>query len=158
VKALVVKNPWSWCIVQAAHDPGAKTVENRGWATPWRGDLAIIEGRALDRDALDHPLVTRTIERWSVGRPALWPEWEATRGVVVAVVRLHTVCLRSRSKTGLCTCPPWAVSGQAHWRYDNVRPLPEPVPARGLQGVFDLPPEAEAAVRAQLDDTTEATT
>jgi hypothetical protein len=153
VKALVVRNPYAWCIFQAAHDPGAKTVENRGWTTPHRGDLAVVEGRTLDRDALDHPLVTRTIDYFADGRGRLLPEWEAARGVVVAVVNLHTVCLRSRSKAGLCTCPPWAVSGQAHWRFDNVRPLPEPVPARGLQGVFDLPADVEAAVRGQIGGT-----
>lgn len=150
MKGLVVKNPYAWCIVQAAHDPEAKTVENRTWATPYRGDLAIIEGRALDRDALDHPLVTRTIDYFADGRGKLSPEWETTRGVVVAVVNLHTVCLRSRSRAGLCTCGPWAVSGQAHWRFDNVRPMAEPVPVRGWQGVRDLPADVETAVRAQL--------
>lgn len=150
MKALVIQNPWAWCVVQAWTDPDAKTVENRGWSTPHRGDLAIVEGRTLDDEALDHPLVAGTIERWSVGRPTLWPEWEATRGVVVAVVNLHTVCLRSRARTGLCTCPPWAVSREAHWRFDQVRPLPEPPRVRGMQGLFDLPADVEAAVRAQV--------
>lgn len=150
MKALVVQNPWAWCIAQASQDPDAKTVENRSWTTPHRGDLAIVEGRTLDEEALDHPLVTRAIDRFADGRGRLPAEWEATRGVVVAVVRLHTVCLRSRSRPGLCTCPPWAVSGQAHWRFDTVRPLSDPPRVRGMQGLFDLPGDVEAAVRAQM--------
>jgi hypothetical protein len=154
MKALVVKNPWAWCITQSAHDPDAKTVENRSWATPWRGELAIIEGRALDYDALSHPLVNVVADEWlSEHDPAVACPWVQTRGAVVAVVNLHAMCLRSRSKAGLCTCPAWAVSGQAHWRFDNVRPLAEPVPVRGMQGLFDLPANVEAAVRGQIGGT-----
>jgi hypothetical protein len=151
VKALVIRNPYAWCISRVPFDPDAKTVENRNWSTPHRGDLAIVEGRALDRDALDHPLVTRAIDYWAGGRGAVRGEWETARGVVVAVVRLHAVCLRSRGKPGLCTCGPWAVSRQAHWRLDRVRPLPVPVPVRGRQGLFNLPADVESAVRAQIE-------
>lgn len=35
----------------------------------------------------------------------------------------------------------------------NARPLSEPVPCRGMLGLWRLPEEAEKAVRAQLEET-----
>ncbi len=156
MKGIVIRNPWSWCITQAWRDPDAKTVENRSWTHPHRGDLAIIEGRALDHDALDHPLV-----QWCItGRPAdpgvdgEWGQpWAAGRGAVVCVVDMWSVCDQSRDFGLPCDCGPWAVDGQAHHRYRDVRPVPEPVPVRGWQGIRDLPADVGAAVRAQIGGT-----
>ena len=45
---------------------------------------------------------------------------------------------------------PWAdpLAG-CHWRLDQVRVLPEPVPARGMPGLWRVPPDAEIEVRKQ---------
>lgn len=40
--------------------------------------------------------------------------------------------------------------GRGVWRFRNMRRLAKPVPVRGGQQWFNLPPEVEAAVRAQL--------
>lgn len=152
MKALVVHNPWAWCIRRAAVDPAAKTIENRGWDTSHRGTVAIIAGRRVDKPALSHPLVTATADRWAaeatpaeLGSP--WP-WTVAPGVVVAVVDLYGVC----GRTG-CRCGPWAVTGQYHWRLQRIRPLRRPVPAVGMQRLFNLQPDAAvAAVRAQLQE------
>jgi hypothetical protein len=63
-------------------------------------------------------------------------------GAILAVADLVDVTRDASS--------PWAEPGQVHWLLANVRPLAEPVPCRGWQNVWDLPPEVEAAVRAQL--------
>jgi hypothetical protein len=155
MKGLVVQNPWAWCIAQAADDPKAKRVENRGWPTDHRGDLAIIAGRRVDREALDHPLVEATITRWTHGRPIssfapqVWP-WEQGVGAVLCVVDLYDVCDDARGWTGRCGCPQWAVPGEFHHRYRNVRPLDDVVPVRGWLGLRDLPADVESAVREQL--------
>ncbi len=161
MKGIVIRNPWAWCITQAWRDPDAKTVENRGWTHPHRGDTAIITGRAVDRDALTHPLVAATIERWFGG--ALWAwagvmPWEQGLGAVTAVVDMWDVCDTLTAggwDLGVrCGCQPgWAMPDLYHHRYRNVRPLAEPVPVRGWQGVRDLPADVETAVRAQIGGT-----
>jgi hypothetical protein len=47
VKALSVRQPWAWLIVA-----GYKDVENRKWATNFRGKIYIHAGKILDRAGL----------------------------------------------------------------------------------------------------------
>jgi hypothetical protein len=152
VKALTIQNPWAWCIARAAVDPEAKTIENRGWPTAYRGDLLIHAGRRVDTEACDHPLIMATALRWSGyprhPAPAWVPPWEQGVGAVLAVATLVDDACGRRGMG--CRCGPWAVPGQYHWRLSNVRQLAEPVPARGAQGLWTPPPEVEAAVREQL--------
>lgn len=55
-------------------------------------------------------------------------------GAVVAVVDLVDICTDSAR----CYCGRWAPIGLNHWKLDNVRPLAEPVLARGKQGLWDI--------------------
>lgn len=48
-------------------------------------------------------------------------------------------------------CDPWAMSGQFHIELADVRPIPEPVPCRGMLGLWRLPEDVEKAVRGQLE-------
>lgn len=151
LKALVVRNPWAWCIARAAVDPRAKAVENRGRTTAYRGLLAIVAGKQLDYEACRHPLVQAVADRWvtSVSGDLTVPlhPWRDAPGAVLAVADLYDVCER----TG-CQCGPWAVTGQYHLRLQHVRALRDPVPVRGAQWLFNLPGDAETAVRSQLQE------
>ena len=51
-------------------------------------------------------------------------------------------------------CSPWAIPGQWHIELADVRPLPEPVPAKGALGLWRLPEDVEKAVREQLSEVT----
>ena len=152
MKGLVVQNPWAWCIARAEVDPAAKLVENRSWAPGHDGShIAIIAGRTVDRDALDHPQVAATISRWLGAAAGTWVgvmPWEQGPGAVIAVARYVGVCLPSDTGRD-CSCGPWAVPGQLHWDLCDVRALAEPVPVRGRLGLFDLPADVEARVREQ---------
>lgn len=152
MKALTVKPPWSWAIAR-----GGKNVENRTWAHPWRGPIAIHAGKSWDEDGEDSPMVLDAWTKFAADLPpmnchhgplrpeSLWMEF----GAVIAVATLTDVC--SPDDEGYdCECGPWAVPYQYHWRLTDVRPLAEPVPARGALGLWTLPDEVEAAVRAQL--------
>lgn len=44
---------------------------------------------------------------------------------------------------------PWAVPGQEQWRFGRVFALPEPVPCKGAQGLWRVPDDVAARVRAQ---------
>lgn len=128
MKGLVVLQPWAHAIAWSGKD-----VENRSWrpATNLR-TLAIIAGRRVDRGALEE--FAEPDGGWPLGK-------------VVAVVTIggsHRDCDGSCSK--------WAMPGEVHWQLRNVRPLPEPVPCPGWQGVRNIPAEVRAAVRAQLTE------
>ena len=48
MKIISVRQPWAWLIVQ-----GYKDVENRTWATGYRGHLLIHAGKKIDQEAID---------------------------------------------------------------------------------------------------------
>lgn len=48
MKALTIKQPWAHLIVT-----GQKDIENRSWATAYRGPVLIHAGKSLDVDGLD---------------------------------------------------------------------------------------------------------
>jgi hypothetical protein len=151
MKALTVRQPWAWAI-----SSGHKRVENRSWATRYRGQLAIHAGLAWDQDG-----VAALLELCDFGQ-ALPPKWWTEPGVlpagaVVAVVDLIGVCSETvstmrRAPLGQvwCGCGPWAVPGAHHWQRDDVRGLAEPVPCRGAQGIWTVPDDVAGRINDQL--------
>jgi len=107
---LTVRQPWASLIVD-----GVKTVENRSWATTYRGRLWIhasasrVDAVADYRDIVDN----------------------ASRGAILGCVRLVDVTTDADS--------PWATPGQCHWLLADARRLQSAVPARGRLGLWPLP-------------------
>lgn len=129
MKALTVQQPWAWAIAA-----GHKDIENRTWATSYRGPLAIHAGKTwassgdvqICRSVLEDLGVVKADEQ--VGDRHL-----LATGAIVAVVDLAGVCEDPR-----CRCSVWAGIGWKHWQLKNPRPLTEPVPASGRQGLWDI--------------------
>lgn len=48
MKALSIRQPWAWAIVN-----GHKTIENRTWATTYRGPLLIHASKSLDPHGME---------------------------------------------------------------------------------------------------------
>ena len=48
MRALSINNPWGWAIAS-----GLKDIENRDWATKFRGEFLIHVGLKIDRDAYE---------------------------------------------------------------------------------------------------------
>jgi len=161
MRALSLWQPWASFV-----DAGLKTVETRSWGTDYRGEVAIHaahrrprleEGEAILRaagpnlglrvlDVMDRP-------------PAL--------GAVVAVARI-SACFRVLSAAdcghrlwvaaaatpgGASVSPVEAVLGDLSpgrfaWLLADIRPLREPHPLRGRQGLWTLSAEEDRAIRA----------
>lgn len=66
---------------------------------------------------------------------------ELSRGAVVAVARVADMEWRS----------PWAADGRKPWFLSSVKVLEKPVPCRGYQRLWTLPPEVEVEVRRQYE-------
>lgn len=113
--ALTVRQPWAWAIIHAGKD-----VENRTWPTEHRGPLAIHAGQQLDASGAGF-----------LKRLDFYPcDDELLRGAVIGIVDVVD-CVRNHDS-------PWADDGQYHWVLHNPRPLPEPIPYRGMQGLFTV--------------------
>lgn len=142
IRALTLWQPWAGAIAY-----GAKRVENRTWPVPSGliGQvIAIHAGQRFDHGAR------------LCGRPAprQAPPELLRRGAVLAVAQLASCHFPGR-RPGACghaglLCSRWAARGEYHWVLRQVQPLPEPVPARGFQGLWRLPREVEQAIHAQL--------
>lgn len=131
MKALTICQPYAHMIAC-----GEKRVENRTWPTQYRGPLLIHAGKS---------------RAWLTDSD---PDGMAF-GAVVATAQLVD-CLRvERIKCGdYADRYPW-LKGHRHalgpwcWVLGDVAVLQEPVPARGAQGLWDLPwPSSDSVVNA----------
>jgi len=135
VKALVVRRPWPELIAC-----GVKDVENRGRNTSYRGPLLIVAGKGWDPDAA--PFAARLGAAISSN-----PDDHPTGAV--AVVDLTGVC-SSASNGSACDCSQWGWLCQHHWCLANSRRFAEPVPVRGMPGLWTPTADVIAAVSEQL--------
>jgi hypothetical protein len=87
VKVIVIRQPWAWLIVN-----GFKDIENRSWATRYRGPLLIqASAHRLSKEEMQEH---RTYAR---RRKVELPE-EFDLGGIVGMVRLEDCVYKSRSK------------------------------------------------------------
>lgn len=160
MKALTLWQPWNWLIAR-----GHKPVENRVWAPPdymCGKPIALHAGLSHDGGALDfatEALVKLGEVDAAVDLMMREVEKNHVRGAVEAVamlagaVHIDGCQLRAVANLGsevhAMRAHPFAV-GPWCWVFAGVRALPEPVPCRGFQGLWELPEDVESAVLAQL--------
>jgi hypothetical protein len=134
LQALTLWQPWAWAV--ATPEVG-KDVENRGWTPPPSAlgrPLAIHAGLTYDAGS-----AARIADELGVRVPG---KAECARGAVVAVAVLARAQAQSRSR--------WYVPGNVAWCLEGTVALPRPVPCKGAQGLWRLPPETLAQVRDQV--------
>jgi hypothetical protein len=149
VKAISVRQPWARCIAV-----GAKTIENRGRTTSYRGPLAIHTSKAPDLEADTDPRILRLFgPDPRVGAPV---------GAVVAVADLidcHVAVSYGR-QPGTC-CEPWGerwyaspagVGRAIHLVFADIRALNRPVHCAGAVMLpWDLRPGTSTRVVRHVD-------
>jgi ASCH domain len=117
MNVLTVKQPWAWAIVN-----GIKTIENRSWATAYRGPLLI------------HAGVSRTDLGAEGDRMPGLPPYEAlTYGAIIGVADLVEVVPLEQVKN-----QPFA-TGPICWIFANARPLSTPFACRGALSLWNPP-------------------
>ena len=142
VKAITLHEPWASLIAAAADLPEheGKRHETRSWRTKHRGTLAIHAAKTKkslsflkeSRPARD-VLATLGYEKKS----------DLPFGKVVAVAEL-TDCVSTDDRGYVAEVAHQDqlfgnfAPGRYAWRLENIRRLPEPVAARGKQGLWDL--------------------
>lgn len=114
-KALTIHQPWASLIMA-----GIKDIENRRWSTKHRGPLWVHAGRATDSTAS------------ATGARRLLDTDDLPAGMVLGLVTVTDVVQHHPSQ--------WAEHGYWHWILADPRPLAEPIPFRGSQGLWNFPP------------------
>ena len=155
MKDLVLYQHWASLMAT-----GAKTIETRAWFTSYRGDLAICAGRTWDivcSNCLGDLPIQQALREMNTGGGRVGVEKRHLPfGKVLCVVQLDDVLPTETAKQR------WRAlyeeqqyfgdftDGRFAWFTENLRPLREPVPVTGRQGLFELPRDVELKVREQL--------
>lgn len=124
MKTLSVRQPWAWLIVQ-----GIKTVENRTWATAYRGEFLIHASARFDLAAGDFDELREAV-RADYG---VWIPDDLPRGGIVGQARLADCLLDCSEENDII----WHEPGCYAFLLRDARPLPFQ-PQKGRLGFFDV--------------------
>lgn len=142
--ALSLHRPWAALILH-----GDKDVENRTWRTSHRGLLFLHAAKTWDTAALQ--LAGRVAELPGFS----WRREDHPTGIVGAVEVVEVCSATVTNPRHRCTCGPWAIAGQHHWRLHRPAEFDAPISCNGRQRLWALPrdvwPLAEAAL-ARAED------
>jgi len=134
MKAISLWQPWASAIAL-----GHKSIETRGWSTKYRGPLAIHAAKRWTRAEREFAAEERALGRMPERLPL---------GAVVATCDLVDV---ERAEDIVSTISGLErhygdyYPGRFGWILQDVRALPEPIPATGKQGFWEwMPPEGFA--------------
>ncbi len=127
MKALSIRQPWAWLITE-----GHKDIENRDWATSYRGRILIHSGKTMRmRDY-------RAAAEFAANLGVIIPHaQELLRGGVVGVATMTDCVRHSRS--------PWFF-GKHGFVLSEPMPLPF-APCAGQLGFFDVEREISQQLR-----------
>lgn len=136
MRAISLWEPWA-----SAMALGFKANETRGQRTHIRGDVVICAAqRAMTKS--DKEILAATMK--------LPDGYVMPYGCAVAVVEIYD-CVRAEDIRKTLSPQERALGdyadGRFVWLTRNVRRLSEPVPVKGKQGFFFLPPDVEQLVR-----------
>lgn len=128
IPALSIRQPWAWLIVN-----GHKDIENRDWATQFRGELLVHAGLTMPRRYYDEVVADLTSHGlWPASAPSFD---DLPRGGLVGWTRIVD-CQQDHSS-------PWKQDGTHGFVLERSRPIPF-LPWKGRLGFFNVPREAVA--------------
>ena len=118
MKALSIKQPWAWLIVN-----GYKDVENRTWHTNFWGKLLIHASKTFDHEGHDY-----VISEMGMDIPMVKTDYDL--GALVGMVNMiHCVT----QHTSEWFCGPYGFVFTGHLAFKK------PIPYRGQLGFFNVP-------------------
>lgn len=140
MKAISLWEPWATAMAL-----NLKRNETRSWSTNYRGDLAIC--------AAKRPMTGDERYIWDEFIQPCFPNELVQYGCVLCIVNVID-CLKTESIIEKVSAAEYDLgnyeSGRFAWVTDNCRRLIKPVPIKGTQGFFNLPPDIEQQVRNQI--------
>lgn len=139
MKALTIWQPWASLLVI-----GAKLYETRSWATTYRGPIAIHAAKRPVRrtiDALAAGNEWDTLERFESLFHGLGALGQLSTGAIVGKAILVGCNLIDEAFVAKLTPQERALGdfalGRYAWEFQNMVPVDPPVPAKGMQGLWE---------------------
>lgn len=133
MKALSIRQPWAWLIVQ-----GYKDIENRTWRTNFRGRVLVHASKGMTQAEYDDACVTAHYAGMDVEK---FPQpVYLDRGGIVGAVTI-TDCIAPENRRS-----DWHMGGSFGFKLDAAIPFPF-VECKGRLGFFDVPDEVAAQIR-----------
>lgn len=125
MRALSVRQPWAWLIVN-----GHKDIENRVWSTRYTGPLLIHASKGMTRAEYDDvaDMLANELPFMSMGIKLPDPNF-IERGGIVGIAHCN-------GSVDVCASP-WFF-GPYGFVLSQARPLPF-IPFKGMLGFFDVP-------------------
>ena len=138
MKALTVRQPWAWAIMQ-----GIKTVENRTWFTKERGIVAIHSAKVID--SLEYSIASSDIETFGQVKPPR--SSEVHKGFILGIVELVD-CISDREK--LSDKDDLWYEGNYGFVLRNPRILSRPLIWKGQLGFWNVPSMLEYVIKSEF--------
>lgn len=139
MKAITIIQPWATLIAL-----GEKRYETRSWPTKYRGPIAIHAGKKIDKDAFMDFEINSALRKHGI-----YTADDLPTGAVVATAELKD-CLKSVDtwtdgyilENGVYVYSPEYefgefTPGRYAWEMVDVHQLPEPILAKGQQGLWN---------------------
>jgi hypothetical protein len=141
IRGLTLTQPWATLV-----DLGQKRYETRSWDTGYRGLVAIHAAKKFPHNAQRLSQTEPFLA--AMGRP---PE-EFPLGVILCIAR---IAWTKPTSSLHFVAPPERDFGdfgsdRYAWALEHVVSLRQPIPCRGMLGLWALPPEALAACKAAV--------
>jgi hypothetical protein len=155
MKAISMTQPWATLLAI-----GGNVIETRGWSTRYRGPLAIHAAKSFPSAA--RALCRQSPFRESLANAGYSDERLLPLGAIIARVELVDVMsfdgssadlIRARSEEGTLPRHELAFGDFSAGRFGfvvrNVCKLREPIPARGMLSLWEVPQELETEISLQ---------
>lgn len=130
MKAITVRQPWAWAIMNAGKD-----IENRNWKTHFRGKVALHAALGMTRDEYENGC--EYIKRIS---PKLRiPAYEdLARGAIIGTIEITDCVKDSESR--------W-FEGDFGFVIARPKKLNKPIPCKGALSFWNLPQSIEYRIK-----------
>ena len=151
MKALTIRHPWPWAICCITESCNPKRIENRTWKPsptqlPPGVKFAIHAGKMPSvieiQEAFEGMAAMDAIDEYT-NTPTM-AELRTMESAIVAVATFGGI-VTERDCKSRWFCGPYG------WVLKDVIVLPEPVKCRGAQGLWNVPPDVLAKMRAQFN-------
>ena len=145
MQALTIHEPWATLLVK-----GKKQFETREWQRNYRGLLAIHSGKQ-SVDIEDYPLgLSEILDDLGISQTDL----NNNKGKIIAIATLKDIHLMTdkfiNEQTELERLTGFWEPGLYAWELTNIKPLSEPIAARGMPGLWEVPDNIYVQIQQQL--------
>jgi hypothetical protein len=130
MKALTVRQPWAWAIINVGKD-----IENRSWNTRIRGRIAIHAAQGMTREEYERGC---TYIKRIKPRAKIPPYEDLERGEILGTVEIVDSIQDSGS--------PW-FEGEYGFVLSHPKKLPEPIPCKGALNFWDVSKHIESLIK-----------